>query len=57
MPSMKAVRIHAYGGADVLAYEDAPRPTAGMARCSSVFMPPRSILSIAQCERGTCQPI
>jgi len=29
MPSMKAVRIHAYGGADVLAYEDAPRPTAG----------------------------
>jgi NADPH:quinone reductase-like Zn-dependent oxidoreductase len=29
MPSMKAVRIHAYGGTDVLAYEDAPRPTAG----------------------------
>lgn len=29
MSSMKAVRIHAYGGADVLAYEDAPRPTAG----------------------------
>ena len=29
MPSMKAVRLHAYGGADVLAYEDAPRPTAG----------------------------
>ncbi len=26
MPSMKAVRIHAYGGAEVLAYEDAPRP-------------------------------
>jgi NADPH:quinone reductase-like Zn-dependent oxidoreductase len=24
---MKAVRIHAYGGADILAYEDAPRPT------------------------------
>ena len=29
MPSMKAVRIHAYGGADVLAYEDAPRSTPG----------------------------
>jgi NADPH:quinone reductase-like Zn-dependent oxidoreductase len=29
MSTMKAVRIHAYGGTDVLAYEDAPRPTAG----------------------------
>ncbi|MCU0503724.1 MAG: alcohol dehydrogenase catalytic domain-containing protein, partial [Anaerolineae bacterium] len=29
MSSMKAVRIHAYGGADVLAYEDAPRPVVG----------------------------
>ena len=29
MSSMKAVRIHAYGGTDVLAYEDAPCPTAG----------------------------
>ena len=29
MPSMKAVRIHAYGGPDVLTYEEAPRPTAG----------------------------
>lgn len=29
MLSMKAVRIHAYGGPDVLAYEDAPRPTPG----------------------------
>lgn len=27
--TMKAVRIHEYGGADVLAYEDAPRPRAG----------------------------
>jgi NADPH:quinone reductase-like Zn-dependent oxidoreductase len=26
---MKAVRIHDYGGPDVLAYEDAPRPTPG----------------------------
>jgi NADPH:quinone reductase-like Zn-dependent oxidoreductase len=26
---MKAVRIHGYGGTDVLKYEDAPRPTAG----------------------------
>jgi NADPH:quinone reductase-like Zn-dependent oxidoreductase len=26
---MKAVRIHNYGGPDVLAYEDAPRPTPG----------------------------
>src|SRR5215510_8444418 len=26
---MKAVRIHDYGGPDVLVYEDAPRPTAG----------------------------
>jgi NADPH:quinone reductase-like Zn-dependent oxidoreductase len=24
---MKAIRIHRYGGADVLVYEDAPRPT------------------------------
>ncbi len=29
MSQMKAVRIHAYGGADVLAYEDAPRPKPG----------------------------
>ncbi len=27
MGTMKAVRIHAYGGEDVLVYEDAPRPT------------------------------
>jgi NADPH:quinone reductase-like Zn-dependent oxidoreductase len=26
---MKAVRIHTYGGTDVLAYEDAPRPVPG----------------------------
>lgn len=26
MSTMKAVRIHAYGGVDVLTYEDAPRP-------------------------------
>ena len=26
MPNMKAVRIHAYGGPEVLRYEDAPRP-------------------------------
>lgn len=26
---MKAVRIHSYGGRDVLCYEDAPRPTPG----------------------------
>lgn len=29
MTSMKAVRIHNYGGPDILTYEDAPRPTAG----------------------------
>lgn len=29
MTSMKAVRIHNYGGPEVLTYEDAPRPTAG----------------------------
>jgi NADPH:quinone reductase-like Zn-dependent oxidoreductase len=29
MLSMKAVRIHAYGGTDVLTYEDAPRPNVG----------------------------
>lgn len=29
MLSMKAVRIHTYGGTDVLSYEDAPRPIAG----------------------------
>jgi NADPH:quinone reductase-like Zn-dependent oxidoreductase len=29
MASMKAVRIHGYGGPEVLSYEDAPRPTAG----------------------------
>ena len=27
MESMKAVRIHGYGGPEVLTYEDAPRPT------------------------------
>lgn len=29
MSYMKAVRIHAYGGIDVLTYEDAPRPKPG----------------------------
>lgn len=29
MPSMHAVQIHRYGGPDVLAFEEAPRPTAG----------------------------
>jgi NADPH:quinone reductase-like Zn-dependent oxidoreductase len=29
METMKAVRIHEYGGPDVLKYEDAPRPLAG----------------------------
>lgn len=29
MVSMKAVRIHAYGGTDVLSFEEATRPTAG----------------------------
>lgn len=29
MSSMKAVRIHSYGGSDVLSYEDAPRPAPG----------------------------
>ena len=29
METMKAVRIHAYGGPEVLVYEDAPRPTPG----------------------------
>ncbi len=29
MPTMKAVRIHTYGGVDVLQYEDAPRPAIG----------------------------
>lgn len=29
MATMKAVRIHAYGAADVLTYEDAPRPGPG----------------------------
>ena len=29
MSQMKAVRIHAYGGTDVLNYEDAPRPKVG----------------------------
>ena len=29
MTTMKAVRIHTYGGSDVLVYEDAPHPIAG----------------------------
>ncbi len=29
MPTMKAVRIHAYGGPNQLRYEDAPKPQAG----------------------------
>jgi NADPH:quinone reductase-like Zn-dependent oxidoreductase len=29
MSTMKAVRIHTYGGSDVLSYEDAPRPVPG----------------------------
>jgi len=29
MTTMKAVRIHTYGGPEVLVYEDAPRPTVG----------------------------
>src|SRR3984893_1083686 len=27
--TMKAIRIHAFGGPEVLVYEDVPRPTAG----------------------------
>lgn len=26
METMKAIRMHSYGGADVLVYEDTPRP-------------------------------
>ncbi len=29
MKTMKAIRFHSYGGPEVLAYEDAPRPTPG----------------------------
>ena len=29
MENMKAVRIHNYGGPEVLRFEDAPRPTPG----------------------------
>src|SRR6202161_1186407 len=29
MATMKAVRVHEYGGPEVLKYEDAPRPQAG----------------------------
>jgi NADPH:quinone reductase-like Zn-dependent oxidoreductase len=29
MENMKAVRIHSYGGPEVLNYEDAPRPELG----------------------------
>jgi NADPH:quinone reductase-like Zn-dependent oxidoreductase len=29
MENMKAVRIHNYGGPEVLHFEDAPRPTPG----------------------------
>jgi NADPH:quinone reductase-like Zn-dependent oxidoreductase len=29
MPTMKAIRIHSYGGPEVLTYEDIPRPAAG----------------------------
>jgi NADPH:quinone reductase-like Zn-dependent oxidoreductase len=29
MATMKAIRVHAYGGPEVLTYEDAPRPEAG----------------------------
>jgi NADPH:quinone reductase-like Zn-dependent oxidoreductase len=29
MENMKAVRVHNYGGPDVLRFEDAPRPTPG----------------------------
>ncbi len=27
METMKAIRLHAYGGPEVLVYEDAPRPS------------------------------
>ncbi|MCI0655539.1 MAG: NADP-dependent oxidoreductase, partial [Acidobacteria bacterium] len=29
MKTMKAVRIHTYGGPEVLNYEEAPRPSPG----------------------------
>jgi NADPH:quinone reductase-like Zn-dependent oxidoreductase len=38
MSTMKAVRIHEYGGPEVLQYEDAPRPTPpAPVSCSSRF--------------------
>lgn len=33
MTTMKAVRLHQFGGPEGLIYEDAPRPRPGRARC------------------------
>ena len=34
MGNMKAVRVHSYGGPEVLRFEDGPRPTPVLANCS-----------------------
>ena len=36
---MKAVRLHEFGGPDVLRYEDAARPSCRPARCLFAYMP------------------
>ena len=50
---MKAVRIHGYGGSDVLTYEDAPDRPRLRARCSSEWHALRSTPLTAQCVRAT----
>ena len=49
---MKAIRLHAFGGPEVLVYEDVAIPELGPARCSSAFTPSASILPTGTCATG-----
>ena len=58
MENMKAVRVHNYGGPEVLRFEDAPRPTPGsgelLIRVHAASVNPLDWKVRAGFMKGTC---